>query len=82
MAGMLTLLRSIDSVLACRFRSREDLEPEVLALRHQLNVLRGPQPSRPRVLCDRRAYDLPAMVYGGPFDLDQGRTFVFQSLFR
>jgi hypothetical protein len=34
------LARSVVSVLACRFRSRVDLELEVLALRHQLNVLR------------------------------------------
>src|ERR1700676_3534582 len=46
---MLTLLRSIGSVVACRFRSRAVLELEVLALRHQLNVLRRQRPSRPRL---------------------------------
>ena len=47
---MLTLVRSIVCVVACRFRSRVDLELEVLALRHQLNVLRRQQPGRPRLL--------------------------------
>jgi hypothetical protein len=37
---MLTLVHSIVSVLACRFRSRAVLELEIVALRHQLNVLR------------------------------------------
>src|SRR6202790_5303573 len=46
---MLTLLRSIGSVVACRFRSRAVLELEVLALRHQLNVLRRQRPGRPRL---------------------------------
>jgi len=44
---MLTLVRSIVSVLACRFRSRAVLELENLALRHQLNVLRRQRPGRP-----------------------------------
>jgi len=47
---MLRLVRFIVSVLACPFRSRVDLELEVLALRHQLNVLRRQQPGRPRLL--------------------------------
>ncbi len=46
---MLTLVRSIVSVLASRFRSRAVLELENLALRHQLNVLRRQQPGRPRL---------------------------------
>src|ERR1022692_877589 len=45
---MLTLVRSIVSVLACRFRSRAVLELEFLTLRHQLNVLRRQQPGRLR----------------------------------
>jgi transposase InsO family protein len=46
---MPTLVRSIVSVLACRFRSRAVLELENLALRHQLHVLRRPRPGRPRL---------------------------------
>jgi transposase InsO family protein len=46
---MLTLVRSIVSVLACRFCSRAALELENLALRHQLNVLRRQCPGRPRL---------------------------------
>ena len=41
-------MRSIVSVLACRFRSRAVLELELLTLRHQLNVLRRQQPGRLR----------------------------------
>jgi transposase InsO family protein len=53
-AGMFTLVRSIVSVLACRFRSRAVLELELLTLRHQLNVLRRQQPGRLRLsLIDR-----------------------------
>src|SRR5260370_21363696 len=48
--GMLTLVRSIVLVLACRFRSRAVLELEVLALRHQLHVLRRQRPGRPRLI--------------------------------
>jgi transposase InsO family protein len=46
---MLTLVRFIVSVLAPRFRSRAVLELEVLALRHQLHVLRRQRPGRPRL---------------------------------
>jgi hypothetical protein len=46
---MLTLVRSIVSVLACRFRSRADLELEVLARRRQTNVLRRQRPGRLRL---------------------------------
>src|SRR6266478_8870018 len=48
-AGMLTLLRFIVSVLVCGFRSRAVLELENLALRHQLHVLRRQRPGRPRL---------------------------------
>jgi len=48
-AGMLTLLRFIGSVLVRRFRSRAVLELENLALRHQLHVLRRQRPGRPRL---------------------------------
>jgi len=46
---MLTLVRFIVSVLARRFRRRVVLELEVLALRHQLHVLRRQRPGRPRL---------------------------------
>jgi Integrase core domain len=46
-AGMLTLLRFIVSVLVHRFRRRAVLELENLALRHQLHVLRRQLPGRP-----------------------------------
>ena len=48
-AGMLTLLRFIVSVLVHRFRRRAVLELENLALRHQLHVLRRQRPGRPRL---------------------------------
>lgn len=47
--GMLTLVRSIFSDLACRFRRRAVLELEIHALRHQLNVLRRQRPGRSRL---------------------------------
>src|ERR1700730_18298402 len=46
-AGMLTLLRFIVSVLVHRFRRRAVLELENLALRHQLHVLRRQRAGRP-----------------------------------
>src|SRR6266849_5219376 len=49
-AGMLTLLRFIVSVLVRQFRSRAVLELENLALRHQLQVLRRQRAGRPRLL--------------------------------
>jgi putative transposase len=47
---MLALLLELFSWLAHRFRSRAALELEVIALRHQLAVLRRQRPSRPRLL--------------------------------
>src|SRR6266852_5755906 len=55
-AGMLTLLRFIVSVLVCRFRSRAVVELENLALRHQLHVLRRQQPGRPRLFAVDRLF--------------------------
>jgi hypothetical protein len=52
-AGMLTLLRFIGSVLVRRFRSRTVLELENLALRHQLYVLHRQRPGRPPAARDR-----------------------------
>jgi putative transposase len=44
---MLTILSAIVSLVSFRFRCRVSLELEVLALRHQLAVLRRQRPSRP-----------------------------------
>ena len=44
---MLTLLSALGSLLAFRFRSRLTLELELLALRHQVTVLRRQRPGRP-----------------------------------
>ena len=46
---MLALITTLSSLLVCRFRSRAALELEVVALRHQLAVLRRHQPGRPRL---------------------------------
>src|ERR1700682_1416067 len=46
---MLTILSALVSVLSCRFRGRSSLELEVVALRHQLAVLRRQHPGRPRI---------------------------------
>src|SRR6266851_506262 len=48
-AGILKLMRSTASGVACRFRRRAVLELENLALRHQLHVLRRQRPGRPRL---------------------------------
>jgi hypothetical protein len=39
-AGMITFLSTILTLLSSRLRNRADLELEILALRHQLSVLR------------------------------------------
>ena len=44
---MRDLLNLIRSMLLGRFRSKTSLEAEILALRHQLNVLRRASPRRP-----------------------------------
>ena len=46
---MLASFSELFSWLACRLRSRAALELEVIALRHQLAVLRRQRPSRPRL---------------------------------
>ena len=46
---MLALTTTLSSLLVCRFRSRAALELEVVALRHQLAVLRRQQPGRPKL---------------------------------
>jgi hypothetical protein len=48
------ILSAIGSVASLRFRSRASLELEIIALRHQLGVLRRRQPTKIRVpLADR-----------------------------
>jgi putative transposase len=46
---MLTLLSELFSWLACRLRRRAALELEIIALRHQLAVLRRQHPGRVRL---------------------------------
>jgi putative transposase len=46
---MLAFILAFFSWLAGRFRSRVELELEVIALRHQLAVLRRQRPSRTRL---------------------------------
>ncbi len=46
---MLALITTLSSLLVCRFRSRAALELEVVALRHQLAVLRRQRPGRPQL---------------------------------
>jgi hypothetical protein len=46
---MLAFNSELFSWIACRFRGRADLEVEVIALRHQLAVLRAQRPGRARL---------------------------------
>jgi putative transposase len=46
---MLALITTLSSLLVCRFRNRAALELEVVALRHQLAVMRRQQPGRPKL---------------------------------
>jgi hypothetical protein len=45
-AGILTILSAMVSLVSFRFRRRASLELEVLALRHQLTVLHRQRPGR------------------------------------
>ena len=45
-AGIHSLFSELFSWLTCRFRGRVELELEVIALRHQLAVLRRQRPGR------------------------------------
>jgi len=45
--GMIALLPAIGSLLSFRVRSRASLELELMALRHQVTVLRRQRPGRP-----------------------------------
>ena len=47
--GTITILSAVVSVLSLRFRSRASLELELVALRHQLTVLRRQRPRRLRL---------------------------------
>jgi len=51
---MLTVLSALASLLSFRLRSRASLELEVVALRHQLTVLRRQRPGRPRLFSTDR----------------------------
>jgi hypothetical protein len=52
--AMISFLGLLLHVLALPFRSRASLEAEIVFLRHQLNVLKGQAPTRPRLsMADR-----------------------------
>ena len=51
---MLTVLSALTSLISFRLRSRASLELEVVALRHQVNVLRRQRPSQPRLFAADR----------------------------
>ena len=52
--GMLTLLSALGSLLSFRVRSRASPELELIALRHQVTVLRRQRPGRPRLFSTDR----------------------------
>src|SRR5674476_238252 len=54
LVGMITYLSALASLLSFRFRSRASLELELLALRHQVIVLRRQRPGRLRLFCADR----------------------------
>src|SRR6202162_4369663 len=51
---MITLLSALGSLLSFRVRSRASLELELVALRHQVTVLRRQRPGRPRLFSTDR----------------------------
>jgi hypothetical protein len=46
---MVAILSAVVSIFAFRFRSRASLEFELIAVRHQLTVLRRHRPGRPQL---------------------------------
>jgi hypothetical protein len=54
--GMVAFVSELLSWLAGRFRNRAELELEVIALRHQLAVLRRQRPGRPRLSARRTRF--------------------------
>src|SRR5665811_2617895 len=52
--GMVTILSALVSLLSFRVRSRASLELELVALRHQVTVLRRQRPGRARLFCADR----------------------------
>src|SRR5262249_16258965 len=51
---MIALLSAVGSLLSFRLRSRASLELELIALRHQVTVLRRQHPGRPRLFSTDR----------------------------
>src|SRR5450432_4946034 len=51
---MIAFLSAVGSLLAFRVRSRASLELELVALRHQVTVLRRQRPGRPRLFSTDR----------------------------
>src|SRR4030088_1326382 len=51
---MIPLLSALISLLSFRLRRRSSLELELIALRHQVAVLRRQRPGRPKLLCADR----------------------------
>ncbi len=51
---MITILSTVVSILAFRLRSRASLELELIALRHQVSILRRQNPGRPRLFSTDR----------------------------
>ena len=51
---MITLLAAVGSLLSFRLRSRASLELELVALRHQVIVLRRQRPGQPRLFSTDR----------------------------
>jgi hypothetical protein len=52
--GMIMVLSALVSLLSFRLRGRASLELELIALRHQVAVLRRQRPGRPKLFCADR----------------------------
>src|SRR2546425_1725973 len=67
---MIDLLKLILGVLASLFRSRAELEAEILVLRQQINVLRRRMPKRPHLNnADRFLFVALSLVSLRPWDV-------------